>query len=73
MPKVCKKLDKKNIDLNTEEDQMSVVEYYNILFDLLEEKLLLNFEIDEKQEFDMTKWIWSGDRMDSEPSIHSID
>jgi hypothetical protein len=47
---------------------MTVTEYYKNLFDLLEEKLLLNFEIDEKIDFDMHNWIWSGDNMPSEAS-----
>lgn len=68
----------RNVELGTEggtkEQGLSVAEYYNTLFEILEEKLLLNVELDEKQEFDMYKWVWTGDRMaefPSEPSVHS--
>ena len=38
--------------------------YLKTLFGILDEKLLMNVPTEEKVDFDIKKWIWSGDNMD---------
>lgn len=69
LPQVYEEVPSEGIEEEDREymETLTVTDYFKKLLGFLDEKLFMNIPIDEKQDLDIKKFIWTGDTIQEEP------